>query len=82
MLIVFILLELIFYLHFSSVSKKTFEVEKPKQEFIDGKKVHVFTHPKGIEGGIFSKTYIEIDEKNVLRLRTPMIPPEKLWDKK
>ena len=36
----------------------------------------------GVEGGIFSKTYIEIDNKNVLRLRTLIIPPEELWVKK
>jgi hypothetical protein len=75
----FIILNLIFYFHFTSVKNKRIELEKPKPEFIDGKKVHVYTYPKGIEGGIFSKTYIEIDGHNLLRLRTLMIPPEDLW---
>jgi len=75
----FIVLILIFYYHFSSLRNKIIELEKPKPEFIDGKKVHVFTFPDGKEGGLFSKTYIEIDEHNVLRLRTLMISPEEVW---
>lgn len=79
---VFIIFELIFYYHFSSLSKKRIELETPKQEFIHGKKLHVFTYPKGKEGGVFSKTYIEIDEHNILRLRYLIIPPEELFSKK
>jgi len=79
---VFIILELIFFSHFSSVRNKIIELETPKPEFIKGKRVYVFTHPKRKEGGVFSKTYIDIDEQSVLRLRTLMIPPEGLWSKK
>lgn len=75
---VFIILELFFYYHFSSVRNKIIELETPKPEFINGKRVYIFTYPKRKEGGVFSKTYIDIDEKNVLRLRTLMIPPEEL----
>jgi hypothetical protein len=82
LLLFFILLELIFYYNFSSVRRKRIELETPKSEFINGKRVYVFTHPKGKEGGIFSKTYIEIDEHSVLRLRSLMILPEELWSKK
>ena len=35
-----------------------------------------------MEGGIFSKTYIHINDKTILRLRTLMIPPEDLWGEK
>jgi len=80
-LIVFIVIELIVFLHYYSVKNKRVEVEKPKEEFISGRKVHAFTFPMGMEGGIFSKTYIEVDEDNILRLRTLMIPPEDLWGK-
>ncbi|MDH7507126.1 MAG: hypothetical protein QHH15_05000 [Candidatus Thermoplasmatota archaeon] len=80
--VVFILLEIIFYYHFSSFKKKRIEMEKPKPEFIDGKKVHVFTYPKEAKGGIFSKTYIEIDKKNILRLRSLIIPPDEIWGDK
>ena len=52
------------------------------KEFINEKKVHIYTYPKGITGGIFSKTYIDIDGHNILRLRTLMIPPGELWGKK
>jgi len=75
----FILLILVFFFHYSSVKKKRIEQEKPKPEFIDGKRLYVYTYPKGYEGGIFSKTYIKIDDNNVLRLRTLMIPPNELW---
>lgn len=50
------------------------------EENIDGKKVIVFTNPEDAKGGIFSKTYITIDDTSVLRLRELMIPPEDLWD--
>ena len=78
----FIILELIFFVHYSSHKTKKTEIQKPKSEFYQGKKLHVYTYPEGKEGGIFSKTYIEIDEKNILRLRSLMIPPEDLWKKK
>ncbi|MCK4364732.1 MAG: hypothetical protein KAW45_01640 [Thermoplasmatales archaeon] len=75
----FIILELIFYSHYKSIKDKRVELEKPKPEFMSGRRVYVYTHPEGKEGGIFSKTYVEIDEHRVLRLRSLMIPPEELW---
>ena len=78
-IVVFIIVELIVFLHYRSVKNR---VEKPKEEYISGRKVHVFTYPLGMEGGIFSKTYIEIDDKNILRLRTLMISPEEVWGSK
>lgn len=81
-LVVFIAIDLFMFFHFYSVKNRKKEVEKPKDEFIEGKKVHVFTFPIGMEGGIFSKTYFEVDDNNILRLRTLMIPPEELWGNK
>jgi len=81
-IVVFILLIVIFSAHFYTVKKKLSSVKKPKVEYVAGKKVHVFTFPQGVEGGIFSKTYVEIDDENILRVRTLMLPPEKLWSKK
>lgn len=81
-LVFIILLNIVLYFHFSRVIKKRVEEEKPKPEYVNGKLVNVFTHPIGKEGGIFSKTYIEIDKHNILRLRSLMIPPEDLWSKK
>jgi hypothetical protein len=78
----FVVLEIIFYLHYNGVSKKRLEAEKPEPEFTQGKRLYVYTHPKGAEGGIYSKTYIKIDENNVLRLRALIIPPQELWGAK
>jgi len=75
----FIILELIFCYHYDSVKDKRVELEKPKPEFMNGKKVYIYTCPEGEEGGIFSKTYVEIDEHSVLRLRSLMIASEELW---
>ncbi len=79
---VFIIFELVFYYHLSYIRKKRIKSEMPKPEFIDGKILHIYTYPKGKEGGVFSKTYIDIDEHNVLRLRYLIIPPEELLNKK
>ena len=75
---IFIILELILYLHYNSVKNKRIELEKPKPEFIDGSRIFIYTYPKGVKGGIFSKTYIELDGHSVLRLRILMIPPSEL----
>lgn len=79
LLVIFIVLDLFFYLRFSYLRKKRLEMEKPKPEFINGRKVYVYTVPRGTEGGVYSKTYIEIDNHNILRLRYLMIPPEEIW---
>jgi len=81
-LVVLIVLVLALYLRFSSVKTKQQFIKQPEPEFIDGKRIHVFTHPEDVEGGIFSKTLIEIDAHNVLRLRSLMISPGELWFKK
>ncbi|MCJ7572552.1 MAG: hypothetical protein MUO82_11890, partial [Candidatus Thermoplasmatota archaeon] len=56
---IFILFEILFYFRFSYLEKQIKKKSQPKPEFIDGKLIHVFTYPKGTEGGIFSKTYVE-----------------------
>lgn len=81
-LVIFLLFEILFYFRFSNLEKQIKITSLTKPEFIDGKHVHVFTYPKGIEGGIFSKTYIEIDSENVLRLRILIASPNELWSKK
>jgi len=81
-LAIIILLNLYFYFHFTKTMKTRIEEEKPKPEYINGKMVHEFTHQTGKEGGIFSKTYIQIDKHHILRLRSIMIQPEDLWNRK
>lgn len=77
----FIIFEILFYFRCSNLEKKIRKKSQFTPEIIDGKYIHVFTYPKGVEGGIFSKTYIEIDSGNILRLRTLIIPPDELWNK-
>jgi len=75
----FIFLDIIFYLHIMLLRRKRIKILKPKPEFIDGKKVYDITFPEGTEGGVYSKTYIEIDSNSILRLKYLMIPPDELW---
>ena len=79
---IFIIIQLILYKLFSVAKYKTKAADKPDNDIIDDKRVINYTYPKGMEGGIFSKTYLNIDEKTILRLRTLMIPPEDLWGEK
>jgi len=79
---VLIILELALYFRYNDIEGKKIEIEKPKPEFMNGKKVHAFTYPKGVEGGVFSKTYVEMDDHNVLRLRALMVHPGELWGSK
>lgn len=78
----FIILEVFFYLHYNIARDKRLIQEKPKPQFYRSKRLYHYTHPKGAEGGIYSKTYIKIDENSVLRLRALMVPPGALWGKK
>lgn len=75
----FIFLEMIFYLHFFLIRRKKINLEKPKPEYINGKKVYDITFPRGTDGGVYSKTYIEIDNQNILRIKNLMIPPDELF---
>lgn len=51
-------------------------------EMKDGKRVYDFTVPNDVKGGLFSKTYIALDEESVLRVRHQIVPSKTLWDKK
>ncbi|MDG6218564.1 MAG: hypothetical protein QCI00_03890 [Candidatus Thermoplasmatota archaeon] len=48
-------------------------------EYLDGMKVFQYTFPKNRNDGIFSKTYIKIDDSTLIRIRNQMIPAESLW---
>ena len=76
---VFVLLEILFFLHFFFISIKRIKLGKPKPEYIDGKKIIDITFPEGTDGGVYSKTFIEIDNNNVLRLKNLMIPPDEIF---
>jgi hypothetical protein len=74
----FIILEILFFLHILLIRRKMSKLGKPKTEYIDGKKIIDITFPKGTDGGVYSKTYIEIDNNNILRLKNLMIPPDEI----
>ncbi len=82
LLAVFIFLEIIIILAFYNQKKKIEETKKPKPKYLKGKKLHVYTLPANSQGGIFSKTFVMIDNDNVLNLRYQMIPPEDLLKNK
>jgi membrane protein YdbS with pleckstrin-like domain len=75
-----IVLEILFILHYLLSTKKRLESEPEKNQYIQGKKIHSYTLPADAKGGIFSKTFILINEENVLNLRYQMIPPHDLWE--
>jgi hypothetical protein len=76
-------LEVVLLVQSTLLSRKRREQLEPKKqkqrEYIQGKQVHNYTIPLDAKGGIYSKTYILIDEDRVLNLRYQMIPPNNLW---
>jgi len=71
--------EIVLLLYDTLSKKRHLQPKTQKKMFIQGKKVHNYTLPIDAKGGIFSKTYILIDENSVLNLRYQMIPPHDLW---
>ena len=65
----FIIVDLIFLFHPSF--KQLIPVEEGgKPEFIDGKRVYEYRYPEGEKEGVFSKTYIPLDDKTLIRIKT------------
>ena len=79
---IFFGLNIIFILHHYMVKKKRIEGKKPKPLKFKGKKLHTYTLPTDSKGGIYSKTFVKIDENNILNFRIQMVPPYLLWGKK
>jgi hypothetical protein len=78
----FLVIELVVYAHYRSLTKGERKREKPTLVFFQGKRVHVFTYPVHAKGGIFSKTYIPLGNDTLVQVRTQMVPPRELWSKK
>jgi hypothetical protein len=74
-------LVLLFVLHHYIIKKRRIESEKPKPVFYKGKRLYTYTLPDRPKGGIFSKTFVKIDDGTTLVLRFQMIPPINLWGK-
>jgi hypothetical protein len=79
---ILIVIELVLYFKYTTIGEKKIKSQKPKPEFIDNKKVNIFTYPHGMEGGIFSKTYLDLDDHNILCIRALIIHPAELWTNK
>lgn len=77
-IIFFALIEIIYYLYTIYYSDKIIEFEEVEPETIHGKKVYIYTNPKNAKGGVFSKTYIQINNESILKFRNQIIPPDKL----
>jgi hypothetical protein len=74
----FALIEILYYIYTYKYSDKIVEFLEVEPETLHGKKIFVYTNPKEAKGGVFSKTYIQIDGESILRIRYQMIPPEEL----
>ena len=77
----FIIIDIFMYVSPSLFVKGTLQefAEESTTEYLDGMKVYEYTHPKDKKGGIFSKTYIKINDGTLIRVRNQMIPAESLW---
>jgi hypothetical protein len=78
LIIIFAIIEIIYYIYTIKYSDKIIEFEEVEPETIHGKKVYIYTNPKNAKGGVFSRTYIQICNDSVLRIRNQIIPPEEL----
>jgi len=74
----FVVLEVLLFINYILVKRRRIEGEKPKPALFKGRKLHIFTLPFKSKGGIYSKTYIKIDDENILNLRFQMIAPSDL----
>ncbi|HEC81530.1 MAG TPA: hypothetical protein ENI42_03780 [Thermoplasmatales archaeon] len=79
MYLLFILFEILLYIDYRNQKKKVEELKKPKPLYYKGKRLLVYTHPKGTRGGIFSRTIIPVDSETFINLRYQMVKPEELW---
>jgi len=60
-------------------ARKAKAQKEPASQMMKGRAVYTVTLPIGAKGGIFSKTFVAIDDSRVLQLRYQMIPPTSLW---
>lgn len=79
LLIFFTILELTLYYRYISLKRKGNIKKQPQNQYINGRRVVVYTCPKGAIGGVFSKTYIPVDKKYILLLKNRIIPPSEIW---
>jgi len=80
---VFIIFDIILYMNTEPAVPQFQEFtpieEKAAVEYKEGKWVYEFTHPVGSKGGIYSKTYLQIDEGSIIRIRHQMFTADEIW---
>ncbi len=78
----FVIVELIFIIHYHHIKQRATPKIHPKQRYFKGKRLHRYSLPSDAKGGLFSNTYVVIDDRNILNLRYQVLAPEKLWNPK
>ena len=79
---IFIIISLILNIPPIFIARQKISREKRKPIFYQGKMVYEYTFPPQSKGGIYSRTYIPIDDKKIVNFRYQMISPDQLWPKK
>ncbi len=65
LLVVFIVFNAFFLFHPSIVAV----VSERGEEFIQGKRVYEYIYPEGEKEGVFSKTYVPVDDETLVRIK-------------
>ena len=81
----FIVIDILMYMSptiFMKGEMQEFIPTEPSSEYLDGMKVYEYTYPRLKKGGLFSKTYVKVDDSTLIRVRNQMIPAEVLWSNK
>lgn len=80
-IVLFILLEFFFIFHHFKVRRYLMGYHL-KPRYFQGKRLYHYTIPKDAKGGIFSKTFVAVDEQTIITFRYQMIPSQDLWGSK
>jgi hypothetical protein len=82
----FIIIDILMYMSPTTFLKGEIQefiaTEPSSDEYLDGMRVYQYTYPKEKKGGLFSKTYIKVDDSTLIRVRNQMIPADDLWPNK
>lgn len=78
---VFIVVDILLYAYpTKDIAQKVDSIIKPKIEMMKGKRVYEYTFPEDTKGGMFSKTYVKLDDNSIIRIRYQMLTAENLWN--
>ncbi|MFO7678209.1 MAG: hypothetical protein R6V50_07510 [Thermoplasmatota archaeon] len=72
---------LFFFFHYIMLKQKIIK-EKNKPKYLHGKRLYIHTYPEQSKGGVFSKTFIQIDDQTIVCIRYQLISPVYLTKEK